>query len=328
MDIRTKLREKIFSVDQNNFDVLALKIFKYQALNNSIYRKYIDLLNIKPDDVRKVADIPFLPVELFKQHNIVTGNLNPEIIFESSRTSGIASLHLVADLEIYKESIIRSFSIFFGAPENYIFLALLPSYLERSGSSLVYMMNYLMQFSGDKNSGWYLNNFKELNEKIKENKNSEKKIFLLGVSFALLDFARQYHPDLSGHIVMETGGMKGRRKELIRTQLHDELKGEFNLNHISSEYGMTEMLSQAYSVKSGRFNCPPWMKILIRESNDPLALIDTDETGNINIIDLANIDSCSFLSLQDIGRKFADNSFEVLGRADYSEVRGCGLMYI
>jgi phenylacetate-coenzyme A ligase PaaK-like adenylate-forming protein len=327
MDIRTEIKQNIFSAAHDSFDDIALKVFNFQAVENPVYQQFLGLLNIKPDLVEKVSDIPFLPVQLFKNHRVVTGGREPEIIFESSRTSGIPSLHYVADTDIYRESVLRGFRYFFGEPQEYVFLALLPSYLERSGSSLIYMTDYLMRLSNHPLSGYFLNDFKELNNRIAKVKQSGKKLFLIGVAFALIDFAAEYQPDLSGHIVMETGGMKGRRKELLREELHAILKQAFNIQSIASEYGMTEMLSQAYALKDGFFHTPPWLRIFIRESNDPFSFAEKGQAGGINVIDFANIDSCSFIALQDLGRQWPDGSFEVLGRFDNSEIRGCSQMY-
>jgi hypothetical protein len=272
--------------------------------------------------------IPFLPVELFRNHKIITGNSATEMIFESSGTTGISpSRHFVSDLSLYRSSFLRSFKLFYGEPEDYLIAALLPSYIEREGSSLVYMADNLIKESLNPHSGFYNDNIEDLIITIKEAKDKNHKILLLGVSFALLDLAENHSPDLSGVIVMETGGMKGRRKEITRSELHSILKEKLNVNSVHSEYGMTELLSQAYSKENGIFYCPPWMKILIRDPQDPLTIYNKPGmTGGINIIDLANIYSCSFIATGDLGRVHDDGGFEVLGRFDNSDVRGCNLL--
>jgi phenylacetate-coenzyme A ligase PaaK-like adenylate-forming protein len=258
----------------------------------------------------------------------VSGDYQVEMIFESSGTTGvIPGKHFVSDLKLYEESFFRSFSLFYGQPEEYLISALLPSYTEREGSSLVYMADHLISRSKFANSGFYKDNTTELIRIIEKEREKNTKILLLGVSFALLDMAESLSPDLSGVIVMETGGMKGRRKELTRPELHSILKEKFNVNEIHSEYGMTELLSQAYSKGEGIFYCPPWMKIVIRDPQDPLTFYtEPGQTGGINIIDLANINSCSFIATGDLGKVHKDGGFEVLGRFDNSDIRGCNLM--
>lgn len=331
MSGKTDYKDKIFSVNAADFDDTALEIFRFQALHNQVYSKYLEYLKVKPDEIKKVAEIPFLPIELFKTQNIFIpeNQKEPNLIFESSGTTGIfTSRHFISDPSIYKKSIEEGFWKSFGEAQDYIFLALLPSYLERGNSSLVYMMNYLMEISGNNEGGFYLDDFEALNEIIQKNKKEQnKKIFLAGVGFALLDFAEKHQPDLSGIIVMETGGMKGRRKEMIREELHDELKTAFKLDKIYSEYGMTELLSQAYTKGENYFYCPPWMKVLIREANDPFSYVSEGASGGINVIDLANIYSCSFIATQDLGRLHKNGSFEVLGRFDSADIRGCSLLY-
>jgi phenylacetate-coenzyme A ligase PaaK-like adenylate-forming protein len=310
------------------FSECALGIFNYQFNNNSVYRDFITSLGKVPSEIRTPDEIPFLPVEFFRNHKIVTGNRPVEMIFESSGTTGvIPGKHFVSDIKLYEESFIRSFSLFYGEPEEYLIAALLPSYTEREGSSLVYMADNLIRISKVPNSGFYKNNTNELIKIIENSRKKKQKILLLGVSFALLDMAESQAPDLSGVIVMETGGMKGRRKELTRTELHSILKEKLNVTEIHSEYGMTELLSQAYSKGDGVFFCPPWMKIVIRDPQDPLAHYTVpDQTGGINIIDLANINSCSFISTGDLGKVQEDGGFEVLGRFDNSDIRGCNLL--
>lgn len=331
MSGKTDFQDKIFSVNAADFDNTALEIFRFQALNNQVYCKYLEYLKVKPEEIKKVAEIPFLPIELFKTQKIfiAENEREPGLVFESSGTTGIqTSRHYITDASIYKKSIAEGFQQRFGKPEEFIFLALLPSYIERGNSSLVYMMNYLMELSGTKEGGFYLDDFETLNEIIQKfKKEGKRKIFLAGVGFALLDFAEKQQPDLSGIIVMETGGMKGRRKEMIREELHNELKPAFNLDKIYSEYGMTELLSQAYTKGEKNFYCPAWMKVLIREANDPFSYAEKGASGGINVIDLANLYSCSFIATQDLGRLHSNGSFEVLGRFDNADVRGCSLLY-
>jgi phenylacetate-coenzyme A ligase PaaK-like adenylate-forming protein len=324
----TDVKDKIFSIGKDNFDDLALQIFQKQAKENIVYKNYLGYLGIKPERIKKVAQIPFLPIELFKNHKIITGANEPQTIFESSGTTGtVPSRHFVIDVDIYNRSLMEGFAHFFGDPADYTFLALLPAYLERKASSLTYMMQFLMDISGKPDNGFYLYDHDKLVEKIERLTRQGEKIFFIGVSFGLLDFAEQYQPDLSKAIVMETGGMKGRRKELIREELHEILKKAFRSQHIMSEYGMTELLSQAYAKEQGLFETPPWMRFLIRDANDPFALLEAGQTGGLNIIDLSNINSCSFVAAQDLARQNADGRFEILGRFDNSDIRGCSLMY-
>jgi phenylacetate-coenzyme A ligase PaaK-like adenylate-forming protein len=322
-------KEKIFSIsNDNSFRDAALEIFRYQALNNRVYAGFIDGIGKKVLDINRVEDIPFMPVEFFKSQRIVTGDIFTQKIFESSGTTGVStSKHYIADIKLYEKSFLESFRLFYGEPSDYIILALLPSYVERKNSSLVYMMADLIDKSGNLASGFFLGNTDELISTVHKWKNTTKKILLLGVSFALLDMAEKDSPDLSGITVMETGGMKGRRKEIIRSELHSILTHRFNVEVIHSEYGMTELLSQSYSKGEGRFESPPWMKILTRDPQDPLTLLkEPGRTGGINIIDLANINSCSFIATSDLGKVHADNSFEIVGRFDNSDIRGCNLL--
>lgn len=321
--------DMIFKIaDSESFQETTMKIFEYQADNNKVYSGFLKGLKISKKDVRKIEDIPFLPVELFKNHTIITGNKPTAKIFESSGTTGSSvSRHHITDIGLYEESFSLAFRLFYGEPADYIIAALLPSYAERENSSLVYMMNGLIRQSGNSSGGFFINNTEELLSGIKKWKSEKQKIMLLGVSFALLDLAEEKSPDLSGVIVMETGGMKGRRNEITRPELHSVLKEKFNIPEVHSEYGMTELLSQAYSKGNGIFQSPHWMKILIRDPQDPLSLIyEPERTGGINIIDLANINSCSFISTGDLGKKHSDGSFEVLGRFDNSDIRGCNLL--
>lgn len=323
-----KIKDKIFSIrSPGDFESLALEIFRYQAKNNVIYSKYIKHLGIKTDKIDDLHQIPFLPVEFFKTHKIITGNKNPQKIFTSSGTTKTGtSKHYLTDASLYIESFTRTFHYFYGNPGKYCILALLPSYLEREGSSLIYMIDHLIRKSNNPESGFYLDNLDILAEKINHLRQKKQKILFFGVSFALLNLAEKYKPDLSGHIVMETGGMKGRREEIIRKELHNILNKAFNTKVIHSEFGMTELLSQAYSKKDGIFQTPPWMKVQIRDNYDPLSYVKKGQSGGINIIDLANYNSCSFIETKDLGRLLPDGGFEVLGRFDSSDIRGCNLI--
>lgn len=319
---------RIFEIHSNDeFKRLTLETFRFQYQNVDIYRKYVDLLKVNPDRVDSIEKIPFLPIQFFKSHKIIAKGFSEEIEFTSSGTTGSeTSRHFVANAELYKKSYTNGFRHFYGSEDQYTILALLPAYLERTGSSLVYMVDGLIKQSGNPNGGFYLNQLDELVEKIQTIESSGQKCLLIGVSFALLDLAEKYRLNLKNTIVMETGGMKGRRKEIVRFELHEILTNAFGLRSIHSEYGMTELLSQAYSKGNGIFHCPPWMRVLVRESNDPLSLAPVGSSGGINVIDLANVYSCSFIQTQDLGRLNADGSFEVLGRMDSAPIRGCNLL--
>lgn len=318
------------SSSASDFKSAALAVFRYQAENNAVYRQFIASLRVDPKSVNELEKIPFLPIEFFKTHEIISGNLSgQETIFLSSGTTGMKqSKHFVSDISIYEKSYLNAFELFYGNIEDYVVLALLPSYLEREGSSLVFMANDLIAKSKHSQSGFYLHNYDELIAVLTELKNKKQKTILLGVTYALLDLTELLKNNIAGeHLtVMETGGMKGKRKEMIREELHEILCKGLNVQTIHSEYGMTELLSQAYSKGNGLFVCPPWMKIMIRDTNDPFSFLPENRTGGINIIDLANIHSCSFLATQDLGKRFSDGSFEVLGRFDNSDLRGCNLM--
>jgi len=324
------LSERIFNIsDQKDFNKIALEIFSYQFQHNLVYREFCELLNRTPENISELKDIPFLPIEFFKKKIVVSGKQPVEIIFSSSGTTGATtSKHYVSDLEVYEQSFLKAFELFYGNPEDTVILALLPSYLEREGSSLIYMANSLINRSKYPESGFYLNDLENLQKQLKKLDKSGKKILLLGVSFALLELVENYDFDLKNTMVMETGGMKGRRKEMIREELHHILAEGFGVNTIHSEYGMTELLSQAYSKGNGVFNCPPWMKILIRDPEDALSYLPNNKTGGINIIDLANINSCSFIATQDLGKKINSDTIEILGRFDNSDVRGCNLLVL
>jgi hypothetical protein len=320
--------KRIFEISNDReFDELAMEIFRYQSTANPVYAEYLKLLGKAPSSIRSHEEIPFLPVEFFRQHRVLSGVKEPEVVFESSgTTSSESSKHFVHDLNLYRESFSHGFRLFYGDPGDYHILALLPSYLERQNSSLVYMADELIRQSGHPESGFYLDNLGELALKLESLEAAGQKCMLLGVSFALADLAEKHPLKLQNTIVMETGGMKGRRREMTREELHGLLQDGLGLQDVHSEYGMTELLSQAYSKGDGIFYCPPWMKILIRDPYDPLSPMLRDSSGGINIIDLANIHSCSFISTQDIGRLTSDGGFRVLGRFDNSDIRGCNLM--
>lgn len=320
----------IFNIkNQTEFEDLALQVFKHQFKNNRVYRSFCDLLYKHPSDIKNIQDIPFLPIQFFKSHNIVNTNDDIETTFTSSGTTGnLTSKHHVTNLNIYEQSFTKGFQQFYGNVEDYVVLALLPSYLEREGSSLIYMVNSMISQSKHPESGFYLNNISELKDTLSKVDSNGKKTLLIGVSFALLDLIETYQFHLKNTIIMETGGMKGRRKELIRADLHHKLKAGFGVKTIHSEYGMTELLSQAYSVGNGIFNCPNWMRILTRDTEDALTIQKAGKTGGINIIDLANINSCSFIATQDLGKTYKNGTFEVIGRFDNSDIRGCNLMVL
>ncbi len=318
----------IFGIqDEQSFNEVALSVFRFQAENTAIYRQYIQLLGKNIQDVRGYADIPFLPIEFFKTQTILADNYASKITFQSSGTTGMTtSKHLVADPAIYETSYNKAFQSFYGNVKDIAVLALLPSYQERSGSSLIYMVNDLIVQSDVAESGYFLYDHQALFNTLSSLRDRNIKTILFGVTYALLDFAEHFAISFPDLIVMETGGMKGRRKEMIRPELHALLRAGFGVEHVHSEYGMTELLSQAYSQRDGIFTTPPWMKVLIRDTNDPLTLIDQHRTGAINIIDLANVYSCSFIATQDLGKIHADGQFEILGRFDHSDIRGCNLL--
>jgi len=320
----------IFTISsQKQFEKIALKVFRFQYENNLVYREFCDLLKTDPQKVKSLHQIPFLPIQFFKSHNVVSNNNPIQTTFTSSGTTGtITSRHLVTDVSIYEESYRKGFSQFYGNIEDYVVLALLPSYLEREGSSLIHMVDDLIQLTNNDNSGFYLNNHHELIQKLIELDEAGQNVILIGVTYALLDLIEKRTFQLKHTIIMETGGMKGKRKEMIREELHEQLCNGFGVPTIHSEYGMTELLSQAYSLGNGIFECPSWMQIHIRDTEDALTYINGGKTGGINVIDLANINSCSFIATQDLGKKYPNNSFEVLGRFDNSDIRGCNLMVI
>ena len=310
-----------------NFNHFALKIFNYQYTNCKVYRSYCDLININCSDVKNYKQIPFLPISLFKTTKVKSFKGKSEKKFFSSSTSNdIPSKHYVKSLDLYSKSFMTCFNKFYGKESNYVILALLPSYLERKNSSLIYMVETLIKKSNKKDSGFYLYNYNKLIKTLKKLESINQKTILIGVSFALIDLIKYKKIKLKNTIVMETGGMKGRQKEISRKELHKLICNGFGIEEVHSEYGMTELLSQAYSTGNGIFKTPPWMKILIRSIDDPLESIGYEKTGGINIIDLANIDSCSFIATDDLGKKLKKGGFEILGRFDNSDLRGCNLL--
>jgi hypothetical protein len=318
----------IFIDAQQQFSQYCAEIYEFQYQNNPVYQHWVDL--IRPNaSYRKIpGSIPLLPIQCFKDYEVITGSFDPEKVFESSGTTGmITSKHFVKSLHIYEQSFLQTFQLFYGDIRDWCILALLPSYLERDTSSLVYMADHLIQKSGHSKSGFYLYNHSALNDTIQELEQVGQKTILLGVTFALLDFSMAFKQQLKHTIVMETGGMKGRGKELTKMELHHLLCKNFGVETIHAEYGMTELLSQAYSTGNGRYVCPPWMKVMVQSEDDPL-LIETVGIGLLVIIDLANIYSCCFIATEDIAKVYEDGSFEVLGRMDYSDLRGCSLMVI
>ncbi len=318
----------IFSLDSHSggFDRLCLQVFQYQYAHNRVYRQWCDLTAVLPDDVKTPGNIPALPISFFKTHPVVTGDFEPGIVFESSGTTGITtSRHLVKEASLYTESFLRCFEMFYGNPRDWCILGLLPAYLERQQSSLVFMVDALMKKSGYRDNGFYLNEHEELAEKLQKLEAVQQPVLLIGVTFGLLDFASIFPQKLTSTIVMETGGMKGRRKELTRAEVHYLLQNGLGVKTVHSEYGMTELLSQAYSKGEGRFICPPWMRVLVRDEEDPMFIKSTGR-GLLQVIDLANVYSCSFIATEDVGTVYEDGSFEVWGRLDNSDIRGCSLL--
>ena len=322
--------KQIFSIQsEEDFQNVALEVFRYQAQENEVFKNFLNFLNVDYSTVKHTNEIPFLPIQFFKKYNLISGNRAVEKVFTSSGTTGMStSKHLVTDLALYHYSLEKCFEQFYGPLSDYTIFALLPSYLERTGSSLIDMVEYWIEKSGSDKSGFYLYNHDELYENLIAHEKTGKKAILIGVSFALLDFVENYNMKLKHTIVMETGGMKGRKKEITREELHTILKDGFGTNEIHSEYGMTELLSQGYSRGDLTFKSPNWMRIMIRETEDPLSYVEQGKTGGVNVIDLANYNSISFIATDDLGKKVATNQFEILGRFDHSDVRGCNLLVI
>lgn len=327
-------KNDLFKINQTNFEEFALRLFYFQAEHNLVYKSYLAALSIDKREVRKLAEIPFLPIEFFKTHKIVSSHAPTQIIFESSGTTGSRnSQHHLLDADFYKSVAKHTFEEFYGKLQDYQFLALLPSYLERTNSSLVYMVadfvaqsKAVQQIEYPNFSGFYLSHTQDLIHNLRQLQAQKQKVVLIGVTFALLDFAESNPMDLSDVIIMETGGMKGRRKEMIREEVHERLKTSFNVRQIHSEYGMTELLSQGYATADGVFQCPAWVKILLRDTNDPFEVGTHLRNGGINVIDLANVDSCAFIETKDLGTLLDNERFRVLGRYDNAEVRGCNLL--
>lgn len=324
------MHNKIFNIQTpEDFKQVAFSVFRHQFENNKVYRSFCDLLYIHPSDVHTLEDIPFLPIEFFKSKKIISSLEEVQEVFTSSGTTGgVTSKHYVTNIEFYKESYLKGFAHFYGNIEDYAVLALLPNYLERKGSSLVYMVADLIQRSKNKKSGFYLNNIEELAKKLIKIDQKGQKTLLIGVSFALMDLIEKCQFELKNTIIMETGGMKGRRKELVRNELHALLQQGFGVKNIHSEYGMTELLSQGYSYGNGVFETPPWMKVITRDPEDALSIQKNGKTGGINIIDLANYNSCAFIATQDLGKVHQNGTFEIIGRFDNSDIRGCNLLVL
>ena len=328
--VRNMKHNAIFDIQTDgDFLTQALRIFKFQYDNNVVYHDFCTYLNVDPNTVNTLEQIPFLPIEFFKSKDVLSTTNTPEITFTSSGTTGSeTSKHFVTDLSLYEQSYLKAFNHFYGDIKDYCVLALLPSYLERTGSSLIYMADDLIKKSNHPKSGFFLNEYEQLHLLLLELQKTDTKILIIGVSFALLEFTEQYQMSLRNTIIMETGGMKGRRKEIVRQELHELLSTGFGVSKIHSEYGMTELLSQAYSKGDGVFNCPAWMKILVRDTEDPLSYLKNGKSGGINVIDLANINSCSFIATQDLGKINQNGTFEIIGRFDNSDIRGCNLMVL
>ena len=326
-----ELEQKVFAItNEKEFETIALDIYQFQFENNPVYQSYCTAISKKPEVVRQLTDIPFLPISFFKTHKVVTTSFDPRLVFKSSGTTAtVPSNHYLRDVELYIQSFSKCFEAFYGNIKEYCIIGLLPSYLERGNSSLIFMVDYLIKQSGHEESGFYLYDFKKLDQVLKKIEASDQRAILFGVTYALLDFGQQYPQRLSKTMVMETGGMKGRRKEMTKSELYEYLRSSFGVDHIYSEYGMTELLSQAYGI-DGLYQSPPWMKILLRDETDPFYVYDFpgDQSGAINIIDLANVYSCSFIASEDIGKTSSQGGFEVLGRMDHSDIRGCSLLTI
>lgn len=323
------LNHHIFRLQSEaDFEQTALRIFRFQYENNPVYQSYCQHLNINKEEVKTLCDIPFLPISFFKTHEVKTTIFKPMLTFRSSGTTGMQhSQHLIKDALLYRRSLLNSFRHFYGDPSEYTFLALLPNYLEQKNSSLIYMMEALMHKSGAKDNGYFLYNHEDLYQKLIQLRDNHQKTILWGVTFALLDFAEHYYLDFPELIVFETGGMKGRRKEMVKEELYEILQKAFGVPSIHSEYGMCELLSQAYSKSDNLFTTPPWMRLRLRNEKDPLDTSDSVGTGVINVIDLANIYSCSFIATEDLGRRHPQG-IEILGRLDHSQLRGCNLMVL
>ncbi len=327
------MRTALTTFDQikttDEFIARALALFEYQYEANRVYRSYCDLINIAASEVNTLEEIPFLPIQFFKSHTVSCSSKTADQVFTSSKTTGqVASKHHVHDIDLYIKSFEKGFKHFYGNIEDYALLALLPSYMDQGNSSLIYMANHLIQKTKHPESGFYLEDWSKLRTTLNHLEKRGQKTILLGVTYALLNGAENESFDLKHTLIMETGGMKGMRKEWVRDALHKKLQEGYGVSTIHSEYGMTELMSQAYSKGEGRFSCPPWMRVLTRSAEDPFELIGTSKTGGLNIIDLANVDTCAFIATQDLGKTYSDGSFEVLGRFDHAEIRGCNLLVV
>ena len=318
----------IRDVTSENFNAHALRLFQYQYANVPVYEQFVDLLKVNAAAVNDIEDIPFLPISFFKSHKVIANGLVEEVVFESSTTTGaVPSKHYVANKNLYLLSCVEGFERTYGSVEGLCMLALLPSYLERGGSSLVWMVNALMNKSQHPANGFFLHDHARLTEVVLNNERTGQKTIVIGVSYALLDWAEGWNgASLQHTVIMETGGIKGRRKETIKSELHEALQRAFGVSAVHSEYGMTELLSQAYSTGHGIYRSPPWMRVSARDISDPLSVLSPNQTGALNVVDLANQYSCAFIATDDLGRVNNDGAFEVLGRLDLSEMRGCNLM--
>lgn len=324
----TDMEQLIFSIKSDeDFNQLAIDIFRYQYTNNEVYRDFVDLMGINPGDVQDVRNIPFLPISFFKTHEVKSFSEKEEAAFRSSGTSGAStSKHFVKSLDLYRKGAFEAFTCEFGAPADYAIMALLPGYLERADSSLVWMVKEFMDLGDPEHTGFYLNDFKQLSEQLVLNEAAGRKTLLIGVTHALLQFASEFPIELNNTIIMETGGMKGTGKELTRTEIHQTLKESFRVESVASEYGMTELLSQCYATQDGKFTTPPWVKMDVRQTTDPLSTESIGKAGRLNIIDLANLYSCSFIATDDLAKMNSNGTFELLGRIDHSDIRGCNLL--
>ena len=318
--------DKIFNVDHKNFDQIAFEVFKFQYKNNTVYKSYCDLLKKPPTNIKEISAIPFLPISFFKSHLVICSKKYDKVFCSSGTTNDNLSKHYVRDINIYEKSFLKNFIDNYGDPKKYVILGLLPNYMQNENSSLIYMVNNLIELSKSNDSGFFLKEYDLIIEKMKNHCRENKKIILFGVSYALLDLTKNRNLNLENTIIIETGGMKGRRREMIKKELHETLKQRTGLKKIHSEYGMTELLSQAYSKGDGIFSCPNWMKVFVRDIHDPNFLHKDNRSGGINIIDLANFNSCSFIATEDMGSIHKNGSFEIMGRIDHSDTRGCNLL--
>ena len=318
--------DKIFNVDDKNFEQIAFEVFQFQYTNNNIYKSYCDLLEKTPSNIGDISSIPFLPISFFKSHSVICTKKYDKVFHSSGTTNVNLSKHYVSDIHIYEQSFLKNFIDNYGDPKDYVILGLLPNYMENENSSLIYMVNTLIELSDSNDSGFFLKEYDFILEKIKSLSKENKKIILIGVSYALLDLTESKNLNFENTIIIETGGMKGRRREMIKKELHETLKERTGLKKIHSEYGMTELLSQAYSKGDGIFSCPNWMRVFIRDINDPNFLYSNNKSGGINIIDLANINSCSFIATEDMGSLHKNGNFEIMGRIDHTDTRGCNLL--